>query len=457
MQRDNFIPLLLKSSVIMKTLSTLAIAILCITAAFVSLPSVLPAVRVVDSQAYNVIPWAAVGKFVSYNIEGNISFSATLPNGSSASLNAKISGTFEATIDSVANGYANVTTVPNWTFSATYKAFNGTTKTITQTETPTNGTKTETKALPDLSFGRVLQELNDNTTFSGGFAFGANTNLSYSRSPGVLYQWNSRTVASLHLSASLSSSKSVPSVGIGTSGSYSLTGSLDAYYAMAHGIPMYISYSMQGSASVTHVGTMSTATTTMIASGSGKIAVTIWLMSTNIDLGPNQAQQGQVSIPSYSTNLYVVSNSTMSNLGTTGNKLEVSVTGPSGTVGVINVLISQAMLKKAGISDISQVAVSIDGQQYNNYSIDQIGDGYILTIYYHHSSHSVTLGFGSANFGTNTGTISQVTFGTPPGLIFGLSIDTLLLIGAVVAVLAVVALGMRHIATRRGAGMPGVQ
>lgn len=83
----------------------------------------------------------------------------------------------------------------------------------------------------------------------------------------------------------------------------------------------------------------------------------------------------------------VSSNSTLSSLtfDSTQSKLAFSVSGPSGTTGYVQACIPKTMLTVA-----SNLKVSLDGNDvvYDTFSS---GDSWIITIEYHHSSHSVVM------------------------------------------------------------------
>ncbi|MDH2900157.1 MAG: hypothetical protein PXY39_04225, partial [archaeon] len=120
-------------------------------------------------------------------------------------------------------------------------------------------------------------------------------------------------------------------------------------------------------------------------------------------------------------------------------------TGPSGTTGVLDVVVSPSLLSSVGITSASQVGVTVDGQTYTNYTITNIGGSYVFTIYYHHSSHNIALSFGNANLGTNKGSVLYVTGGSPSAL----SLTTILEIGSIAVVVVVVVLAVAFMRRRR--------
>jgi uncharacterized repeat protein (TIGR02543 family) len=83
----------------------------------------------------------------------------------------------------------------------------------------------------------------------------------------------------------------------------------------------------------------------------------------------------------------VSSNSTLSSLtfDSSQNKLSFSVSGPSGTMGYV-----QACIPKTLLTVESNLKVSLDGQDVTYYIFSE-GDAWIITIGYHHSSHSVVM------------------------------------------------------------------
>lgn len=86
----------------------------------------------------------------------------------------------------------------------------------------------------------------------------------------------------------------------------------------------------------------------------------------------------------------VASNSTLTSLAfdSTKNELSFSVSGPSGTTGYVQVCIPKSLL-----SDTSTLKVSLDDQIVSYNALSQ-GDVWIITLMYHHSSHTITLDLG---------------------------------------------------------------
>jgi uncharacterized repeat protein (TIGR02543 family) len=97
--------------------------------------------------------------------------------------------------------------------------------------------------------------------------------------------------------------------------------------------------------------------------------------------------------PTASQNMFsVVSNSTLSSLvfDSTQNRLSFSVSGPTGTAGFV-----QACIPKTLVSSIADLTAYLDGQDvfYTAYSS---GDVWVVTLHYHHSSHSIVFAINSA-------------------------------------------------------------
>jgi len=86
----------------------------------------------------------------------------------------------------------------------------------------------------------------------------------------------------------------------------------------------------------------------------------------------------------------VTSNSTVSELAfnSTSRELSFTVTGPSGTIGYINVHIAKTL-----IDNIADVTVYLDGDQLN-YTVTSIDDSWRLHFTYLHSTHEVTISLG---------------------------------------------------------------
>jgi hypothetical protein len=92
--------------------------------------------------------------------------------------------------------------------------------------------------------------------------------------------------------------------------------------------------------------------------------------------------------PTQNQNTFSVSsNSTLSSLtfDSTQNTLGFSVSGPDGTYGYV-----QTCIPKTLLPEVANLAVTLDGTQVPYHSFSQ-GDIWIITIEYHHSSHSVVM------------------------------------------------------------------
>jgi hypothetical protein len=95
----------------------------------------------------------------------------------------------------------------------------------------------------------------------------------------------------------------------------------------------------------------------------------------------------------------VTSNSTVSSLAfdSSQNHLSFTVSGDSGTTGFVQVCIPKSLM-----ADISKLQVALDGSTVQ-YSAMSNTDDWLITIQYHHSTHSVIMTLGSAP--TNSPTI----------------------------------------------------
>lgn len=385
--------------------------------------------------------WATLGAHLEYTFNGNFNVNLKLSNGSSATLSGSGSGSLGLTVNSVSNGEASITSVPNLTFQESISNFDGKTQSQHYAGTPANSTTTQNYPLSQLDFEMVVDQTLGQVSSTYGFS--PTTNASLTQNPGALYQWNGVSVPALHITLGLTQHVPIPNLPGGESASYSTTGSGDIYVSLDEGVPLEISGSVQGTGSASNVNMGNGQTQSVTGSGSGQLSIK--LDSTNISLGSSNAQQATVQIPAYSASLVVLTNSTVTKTSTSGNELEIDVTGPSGTSGVMQVLVSQSLLSRAGVSGPSAVQLTLDGQAYENYTVGQVADSYIFTIYYHHSSHTILMSFGSANFGNNQGSISQFGMGGSTGA----SLPWLLIIIAVVAVVAVAIAGIAVLKFRR--------
>lgn len=385
--------------------------------------------------------WAFTGAFLNYTGSSNWNGKLTLSNGSSMSIAGNFTGSIKLTVNSVTN-QANVTSTPNFAIKDKISYFNGTVQTSDMTETPANASSSLV-SLDKLNFGNLLEsELNSTNQL---YSFSPTLNTSLSSAPGVLYQFNSTTkVPALYFKSSVSEKTTIPSDLSSTlSGSYSINGSSNIYVALAQDIPLKETLSLQGSTTLQNI---QLGLNPLSASASGSFAATVTLASTNINLSAgNNVQQSLISVPNYSTTLDVMSNSTIDSAGTSGNQLVVNVTGPSGTSGVLDVVVSPSLLNSVGITSTSQVGVTVDGQTYTNYTITNIGGSYVFTIYYHHSSHNIALSFGNANLGTNKGSVLSVTGSSQSAL----SLTTIIEIASIAVVVVVVVLAVAFMRRRR--------
>jgi len=87
----------------------------------------------------------------------------------------------------------------------------------------------------------------------------------------------------------------------------------------------------------------------------------------------------------------VVSNSTVSSLAfdSSTDSLSFGVSGPSGTTGY-----SQICIAKSLLPDVTNLIVTLDSSTIS-YSHFSSGDDWLITIYYHHSSHSIVMALNS--------------------------------------------------------------
>jgi hypothetical protein len=110
----------------------------------------------------------------------------------------------------------------------------------------------------------------------------------------------------------------------------------------------------------------------------------------------------------------VSSNSTVSSLAFSSgtDSLSFSVSGPSGTTGYTQICISKTLLP-----DVTKLQVTMDSStiSYASYSN---GDTWLITIYYHHSSHNIVMALNSQASlltATPTSTQTQNPTATPTG------------------------------------------
>jgi hypothetical protein len=368
--------------------------------------------------------WIEAGNFLNYKLNMNTSVAAQIPSsqyfsGGEFEFNITMSGTMNLLVNSLSNGNANVTYSPNLVLTETFRYPNGTQSLQSQSMGAGNAT---TFVVPLSSLGsNNLWENSNLSSFAGLSSFlSPNLNISVGKAPLGVYTWNGKSVPAIHFDSNITETQSL-SLGqsLGSSG-FHLNGTLNGYYTAYQDIPIVTDVNLTGSIAV---GTIN---------GTVDSSLELSLVNTNIDLGSGQVSQSTVNIPSYSSSLYVLSNSTLQSSSTSGNQLLLSVSGPSGTQGYVTVVISQRILNRSGITSTSQVQVTLDGQSYSNYSVTQVGGNYIIVVYYHHSSHNLAISLGNANLGTNTGSISG------PGSPF-LSGDMLyLIVGVVVAAVVIV-------------------
>jgi uncharacterized repeat protein (TIGR02543 family) len=101
----------------------------------------------------------------------------------------------------------------------------------------------------------------------------------------------------------------------------------------------------------------------------------------------------------------VASNSTLSSLtfDSTQNKLSFGVSGPTGTMGYV-----QACIPKTLLANPSTLQVAVDGQNTAFYSYLD-GATWLITIQYHHSSHTVVMALDSTPTPTPTTSATQTS------------------------------------------------
>jgi hypothetical protein len=417
--------------------SLLALSLLFVSSSFaLALPSTSAQSYQGSSSSSTTSSWVFAGAFLNYGINANLGASFALTNGSSLSFALNFTGTVKEAVNSISGDEANVTSTPNLALNEKTTYLNGTVTTKTESFTSANAT-TGTIPLSRINFGSVLQQTLNNVNSFAYFSPSLNTSLS--ETPAMFYQLNSGAkVVALHLSSTLSEQSTFPSQA-GLSGSFSINGSFDSYTSLAQGIPLKEVATLKGSGTIQNAGQVLSAG---IETGTakGNFDLTVMLVDTNVNLSTGNAEQSVIQIPNYSTQIDVVSNSTITSASTSNNQLIVNVTGTSGTAGVLDVIISPTLLANSGITNASQVGVTLDGQTYSNYTVTDLGGSYLFTIYYHHSSHGIVLAFGNANLGTNKGTISSLS---PSG---GIPTTLLIEIAAAVAVVVIVlaAVFVRH-------------
>jgi hypothetical protein len=423
MPKSRFIPIIILTALMILSSSTLLPQF-----SSASAPSATP-------------PWITTGAYLNYSATGDFSINEKISNGSTMSFGGTLSGSVKITVNGVSNTQASVTYTPNIVFKESDTFFNGTTTTNSGAFTPINGTSTETEHLSQFSFGNEFNELESlaNTTYG----FSPNFNVTLTKNPGALFQLNSTTkLVALQVNSSVTESFALPEGGLSgeAAPSVSLNGTFGSYTSIADQLPLQLSLSYQGASTINGASLGLLESSGLSASVSGKADFEASLTSTNVNL-PTGGNQATIDVPNYSTSLYVLSNSTISGAGTSGNQLVVNVTGPSGTHGVLDVFVSNSMLAKIGISNATQVGVTVDGQSYSNYTLTELDGGYLFTIYYHHSSHTVAMSFGNANFGTNKGSVSSI--GGSSSAVGLSSVELYAIVGViVVAVIAAIALTM---------------
>ncbi|MEJ5328126.1 MAG: InlB B-repeat-containing protein [Candidatus Bathyarchaeia archaeon] len=124
----------------------------------------------------------------------------------------------------------------------------------------------------------------------------------------------------------------------------------------------------------------------------------------NVSWSGNSEYSGASKVVNFAVTPYeeenvfsVVSNSTLSGLlfDSENDELRFSVTGPSGTVGYVNVIIPKTLVR-----DVSSLRVYLDGGQVTFESEPQ-ADSWALHFTYTHSTHQVTISLSSASSKVN--------------------------------------------------------
>jgi hypothetical protein len=392
------------------------VAVLCVVVILVApVGSLTAGIHALANSSSTVAPpWLYKGAYVNYSVNFQAQASFTLSNGSTISFSESGTGTYKAVIENISNGFANVTTIPDIAFTATSTAYNGSKESTGFEASPENSTSSSLIPLTRLNLGNFTNRLLNNLNSS--FLFSPTLNANESSSPGEQYNFKGSTIAAIELKSSISSTAPVPP-STGVYGSYTVSGDSDVVVSVANQIPLKITIQMHGSASIQAL--QPTPGTPSSGTGQGSISLNLALIDTNMFVSAGTTQQASIPIPSYFSTIYLFSNSSIVEAATNENELMINLSGPSGTTGVLDVVISSGVMQRAGVSNSSEIQVTIDGEPYSNFTISSVGGSYLIAVYYHHSSHLVEIILGSAQLGSNQGTLSYITGGSSSGTTIG--------------------------------------
>lgn len=133
-------------------------------------------------------------------------------------------------------------------------------------------------------------------------------------------------------------------------------------------------------------------------SGTYQITFTWKFASYVVTLGVTPQQKERV--------FSVISNSTVRQLAfnSTSKQLQFRVEGVTGTKGYVNVTIDKEI-----VSNASEIEVYLDGEDMN-YSVDSLGDSWLLHFTYNHSSHQVNIGLNESSMNQGIGEFSNFMF-----------------------------------------------
>jgi hypothetical protein len=117
------------------------------------------------------------------------------------------------------------------------------------------------------------------------------------------------------------------------------------------------------------------------------------------------------------SNFAINSNSTLSTLSfdSAAKQLSISVSGPEGTTGYLEVYIPKSLM-----SDVSGLTVNIDGRTLD-YASQSQNDAWLISFTYHHSTHQVIMNLNNPNTGINSfvGWILVATILIPLAIVLG--------------------------------------
>ena len=195
---------------------------------------------------------------------------------------------------------------------------------------------------------------------------------------------------------------------IGSNFKVRINGSLVFAEKGLSGVPIQLSYSVNGGTSWNDL--------TLVSTDSGGGLLAIWtpfvtgeyLLKAEFAGSANYSKTSTIvsfAIVPFEDQTFFSVNSTLSevNFNSTSRQLTFTVSGPPNTTGYVDVYIPKTV-----INDVSGLFVYFDGNQIP-YAVESAGDSWLISMSYHHSTHEVVMKLESSPAGISQNLAEEVT------------------------------------------------